>query len=164
LIIWDETPTQHRHYAKVIDRILCDIMQRPGSPFSSKLVVFGGDLQQCSLVVSTSSRATFVFVTFSRSVLWREVCVLILTENMRLRTNPFFRPYVEYLLRVGNGQEYSIIDHFPPEANLVPPVKVEIVLYLEIHQVPSLNTLIHIVFPALVINMQTKDTWTVELF
>jgi hypothetical protein len=54
------------------------------------------------------------------------MCVLTLTENMRLRANPLSRPYVEYLLRVSNGQESSIIDHFPLEADVVPLVGVEI--------------------------------------
>jgi hypothetical protein len=43
LIVWDEAPTQHRHYAETIDRTLRDIMQRPDSPFGDKVVVFGGD-------------------------------------------------------------------------------------------------------------------------
>jgi hypothetical protein len=55
-------------------------------------------------------------------------------------------------LRVDNGQESSIIDHFPLEADTKPSVRVEISLYLEIHQAPSLNTLIHAVFPTLTIN------------
>jgi hypothetical protein len=73
-------------------------------------------------------------------------------ENMRLCADPLSRPYVEYLLKVGNGQESSIIDHFPPKVDVEPSVKVEIALYLEIHQAPSLETLIHIVFPAMAIN------------
>ncbi len=71
---------------------------------------------------------------------------------MRLRADPLSRPYAEYLLRVGNGQESSIIDHIPQEADAEPSVGVEIALYPEIHQALSWNTLIHIVFPALVIN------------
>jgi hypothetical protein len=43
LIIWDEAPAQHRHYAKAVDRTLRDIMQRPNSPFGGKVVIFGGD-------------------------------------------------------------------------------------------------------------------------
>jgi len=83
---------------------------------------------------------------------------------MRLRTDPLSRPYAEYLLRVGNGQESSIIDHFPPEADVEPSVEVEIALYSEIHQAPSLETFIQAVFPTLAIITQTKDTWMVELF
>ncbi len=71
---------------------------------------------------------------------------------MRLRANPLSKPYAEYLLRVGNGQKSSIINHFPPKANAEPSIGVEIALYPEIHQAPSLEALIHTVFPALVIN------------
>ncbi len=152
LIVWDEAPAQHRHCAEAVDRTLCDIMQRPYSPFGGKVVVFGGDFRQCPLVVSKGSRAAIVSAALSRSILWHEMRVLTLTENMRLRANPLAKPYAEYLLRVGNGQESSIIDHFPPEANTEPSVGVEIALYPEIHQAPSLNTLIHAVFPALAIN------------
>jgi ATP-dependent DNA helicase PIF1 len=127
-------------------------MQRPDLPFGGKVVIFGGDFRQCSPVVSKGSRAAIVSAALSRSVLWRKVRVLILTENMRLRADPLSKPYAKYLLRVGNGQESSIIDHFPPETDMEPSIGVEIALYLEIHQTPSLDTLIHNVFPALAIN------------
>jgi hypothetical protein len=71
---------------------------------------------------------------------------------MKLCIDPFSRPYAEYFLRVGNGQESSIIDHFPLEVDAKPSIVVEIALYPEIHQAPSLDTLIHVVFPALAIN------------
>jgi hypothetical protein len=71
---------------------------------------------------------------------------------MRLCVDPLSRSYVEYLLRVNNGQESSIIDHFPPKVDVEPSVGVKIALYPKIHQVPSLDTRIHVVFPALVIN------------
>jgi hypothetical protein len=114
--------------------------------------LFKGDFRQCPLVVSRGSRATIVSAALSRLDLWRQVCVLILMENMRLHTDPLSRPYTKYLLRVDNGQEFSIIDHFPSEANAEPLRRVEITLYPEIHQAPSLDTLIHVVFPALAIN------------
>jgi hypothetical protein len=71
---------------------------------------------------------------------------------MRLRIDLPSRSYATYLLRVGNGQESSIIDHFPLEANMEPSIGLKIVLYSEIHQAPFLDTLIHTVFPALAIN------------
>jgi hypothetical protein len=73
-------------------------------------------------------------------------------KKMRLCVNPLSRPYAKYLLKVDNGQESSIIDHFPLEADAEPLVGVDIALYLEIHQAPSLDTFIHIVFLALAIN------------
>jgi hypothetical protein len=127
-------------------------MQRPNSPFGGKVVVFGGDFRQCPPVVSKGSQAAIVSTALSRSVLWRKVCILILMENMRLCADPLSKPYVAYLLRVGNGQESSIIDHFPPEADTEPSIGVEIALYPKIHQAPSLDTLIHDVFPTLAIN------------
>ncbi|KAH9572326.1 hypothetical protein CY35_02G142800 [Sphagnum magellanicum] len=120
--------------------------------FGGKVVVFGGDFRQCLPVVSRGSWAAIVSTALSRSVLWRQVRILTLTENMRLRANPLSKPYAKYLLRVDNGQESSIIDHFPPEVDAEPSIGVEIALYLEIHQAPSLKTLIHAIFPALVIN------------
>jgi hypothetical protein len=103
LIIWDEALAQHRHYDEAVDWTLHNIMQRPDLPFGGKMVVFKGDFQQCPLVVSRGSRATIVSAALSRSVLWREVHVLTLTENMKLHVDPFAKPYAEYFLRVGNG-------------------------------------------------------------
>jgi len=70
-IIWDEAPTQHRHCAEAVDRTLRDIMWHPNLPFGGKVVVFGGDFQQCPPVVSRGSRAAIVSAALSRSVLWR---------------------------------------------------------------------------------------------
>jgi hypothetical protein len=78
-------------------------------------------------------------------------------KNMRLRANPLSKFYAEYLLRVGNGQESSIIDHFPLEADAEPSIGVEIALYPEIHQAPSLETLIHAIFPTLAINYTNQE-------
>jgi ATP-dependent DNA helicase PIF1 len=152
LIIWDEAPAQHRHYAEAVDRTLHDIMRHPDLPFGGKVVVFGGDFRQCSPVVSRGSRAAIVSAALSHSVLWRQVRILTHTKNMRLRANPLSKSYAEYLLKVGNGQESSIIDHFPPKADAKPSIGVEIALYPEIHQAPSLETFIHAIFPALAIN------------
>jgi hypothetical protein len=152
LIVWDEAPAQHRHCAEVVDRNLRDIMWRLDSPFGGKVVIFGGDFRQCPPVVSRGSQAAIVSATLSHSVLWHQVRILTLTKNMRLRANPLSKPYDEYLLRVGNGQESSIIDHFPPEADAEPLIRVVIALYPEIHQAPSLDTFIHAGFPTLAIN------------
>jgi hypothetical protein len=105
-------------------------MQRPDLPFGGKVVVFGGDFLQRPLVVSRGFRAIIVSAALSRSVLWCEVRVLTLMENMKLRADSLAKQYVEYLLRVGNGQKFSIIDHFPSEANAEPSIGVEIALYL----------------------------------
>jgi hypothetical protein len=136
----------------VVDQTLRNIMQRLDLPFGNKMVVFGGDFRQCPLVVSRGSWATIIYAALSRSMLWHQVRILILTENMKLRIDPLSTLYVEYFLRIGNGQESSIIDHFPLEANVEPLVGFKIALYPEIHQAPSLDTFIHVVFPALTIS------------
>jgi hypothetical protein len=82
---------------------LRNIMQRPDSPFGGKVVVFGGDFQQCLPMVSRGSRATIILAALSRSVLWRQVRILTLTKNLRLRANPLSKLYAKYLLRVCNG-------------------------------------------------------------
>jgi hypothetical protein len=44
-------------------------------------------------MVSRGSWAAIVSTALSRSVLWHQVRILTLTENMRLRADPFSRPY-----------------------------------------------------------------------
>jgi hypothetical protein len=78
-------------------------MQHLYSPFGSKVVIFGGDFQQCLPVVSRGSRATIIYAALSRSVLWHEVRVLTLIENMKLCADPLSKLYAKYLLRIGNG-------------------------------------------------------------
>jgi len=80
-------------------------------------------------VASRGFQVTIVSVALSRSVLWRQVRILTLTENMRCHANPLSKPYAKYVLRVDNGQESSIIDHFPPKADAEPSIGVEIALY-----------------------------------
>ncbi len=46
----------------------------------------------------------------------------------------------------------KVFHHFPLKANAKPLVEVKIALYPKIHQAPSLDTLIHVVFPAMAIN------------
>jgi hypothetical protein len=102
--------------------------------------------------VSRGFWATIISVALSRSMLWHQMHILILTKNMKLHVDPLSKLYVEYFLRVNNGQESSNIDHFPLEANMEPLVGVKIALYSEIHQAPSLDTFIHVVFLALTIS------------
>jgi len=75
-------------------------------------------------MVSKSFWVIIISAAFLRAVLWSQVRVLTLTKNMRLHTNPFSKVYAEYLLKVGNGQEFSIIDHFPPKADAKLSIKV----------------------------------------
>jgi hypothetical protein len=96
------------------------------------VVVFEGDFRLCPPVVSRGYWAIIVFGALSRLILWHQMRVLTLMENMRLRADPFSRSYAKYFLRVDNGQESSIIDHFPLKVDAEPSIEVKIALYPEI--------------------------------
>ncbi len=67
------------------------------------MVVFGGDFLQCPPLVSRGCQAIIVSAALSRLVLWCQLRILTFTKHMRLHTDRLSRPYVEYLLKVGNG-------------------------------------------------------------
>jgi hypothetical protein len=89
----------------------------------------------------------------SKGILWGKVSKVIKPFSLSFcLQNGFINKWYDEYLRVGNGQESSIVDQFPLEADTKPSVGVKIALYLEIHQAPSLDTFIHIVSLALAIN------------
>ncbi len=67
---------------------------------------------------------------------------------MRLCADPLSKLYVEWCSK--SWQWPKVFHHFPLKANAKPLV--EIALYPKIHQAPSSDTLIHVVFPAMAIN------------
>ena len=83
LITWDEVPMQHRHCVESVDRSLQDICGNQKS-FGGITVVLGGDFRQILPVVPRGVREVIVSASLRRYVLWRQVRVLTLTENMRL--------------------------------------------------------------------------------
>jgi hypothetical protein len=150
LIVWDEAPTQHRHCAEAVDRTFRDILQRPDVPFGGKVVVFSGDFRQCPPVVARGSRSAIIAASLKRSVLWKNVRILKLTENMRLHANPDFRPYADYILRVGDESELSILEeNLPFDGDAAPSAGVEIGLFPRIACRTSLDGLINMVFAGL---------------
>ncbi len=152
LIVWDEAPAQHRHCVEAIDRTFRYVLQQAESPFGRKVIVFGGDFRQCPPMVARGSRPAIVGAALKRSVLWRHVQVLALTENMRLRDDPASRPYAEYILRVGDGTEPSVFERevpFLPHGNAAPSAGVEIGLFPGIARRANLDGLISSVFPDL---------------
>jgi hypothetical protein len=71
---------------------------------------------------------------------------------MRLRDDQASRPYAEYILRVGNGTEPSVLEgEVPllPHGNVAPLAGVEIGLFLGIARRANLDGLISSVFPDL---------------
>jgi hypothetical protein len=149
-IVWDEAPAQHRHCAEAVDCTFRDILQCPNVPFGGKVVVFGGDFRQCPPVVARGSRPTIVATSLKRSVLWRNVRILKLMENMRLRADPNSRPYADYILCIGDGNEPSVLEeNLPLDGDAAPSAGVEIGLFPGIAYRTSLDGLINMVFAGL---------------
>ncbi|PWZ52035.1 1,4-dihydroxy-2-naphthoyl-CoA synthase, peroxisomal [Zea mays] len=107
LIIWDEASMTKRQVVEALDSSMRDIMGRPGLPFGSKTIVFGGDFRQVLPVVRKGSRAQVVASSLRMSYLWESMSHLKLVTNMRAKNDPWF---AEYLLRVGGGTEDTNTD------------------------------------------------------
>ena len=85
-----------------MDRSLRDIRSSE-LPFGGITVVLGGDFQQTLPVMVKASREDTVFATVQRSHIWHNICVLHLTQNMRLHANRHRTEFAQWLLEVGHG-------------------------------------------------------------
>ena len=100
LIIWDEVPMQHRYCVEAVDWSLQDICGNHKS-FGGIIVVLGGDFRQMLSVIPKGVREQILPASLKRSVLWHQVTVLGLTENMRLDvTEPGQTIWADYLMEV----------------------------------------------------------------
>jgi hypothetical protein len=104
LVIWDETPMQHKHVMKTVDHTFRDL-RGSDNPFGGLSVVFRGDFQQLLPVIVKGSRAQVVGGCMQRSFLWRSFTVLHLQQSMRL--NDVVQEeadFAKWQLDVGHGQ------------------------------------------------------------
>ena len=116
LVIWDKAPMQHRHNMEAVDRSFRDILDIPHKPFGGIPVVFGGDFRQILPVIVQGSRGRTVGACIQRSVLWGNITVLHLLQNMRLNTTIVAeRDFAKWQLEVGEGK------HTDQEANISLP-------------------------------------------
>ncbi|XP_071695262.1 uncharacterized protein [Rutidosis leptorrhynchoides] len=112
LIIWDEAPMMHKHCFEAFDRTMRDIIrpQAKHKPFGGKVVVFGGDFRQILPIIQRGTRAEIVNASLHSSYLWRDITVLELTKNMRLRsgTNEMYdselADFAYWILKIGEGK------------------------------------------------------------
>ena len=125
LVIWDEAPMQHRYIMEAVDRTFQDICDSD-KPFGGHTVVFGGDFQQILPVIVQGSRAQIVGACVQRSVLWKEITVLHLHQNMRLNTHiQAEAEFARWQLEVGKGKHtdqqsnISLPAHFKCRENTV---------------------------------------------
>ncbi|KAL3818110.1 hypothetical protein ACJIZ3_004015 [Penstemon smallii] len=106
LIIWDEASMASKHTIESFEGLLRDLLDSP-RPFGGKIVLFGGDFRQTLPIVVRGSRDAMIEASFVSSKLWNHITRLQLCQNMRAREDPSF---VEFLLRVGDGEEPYVID------------------------------------------------------
>lgn len=102
IIIWDETPMQHRHAIEALNRTLQDILNND-KPFGGITVLFGGDFRQTTPVVPRGSREKIVNASLKRSSLWNNIHLYHLKQNMRLDRTPESDAFADWLLDVGAG-------------------------------------------------------------
>ena len=91
---------KHRHCVEAVDRTLQDICDTNKS-FGGITVVFGGDFRQILPVIPKGVREQIVGASLRRSMLWREMHILILYHNMRLNnTDNLNSEFAKFLMEV----------------------------------------------------------------
>ncbi|GJM98980.1 hypothetical protein PR202_ga16034 [Eleusine coracana subsp. coracana] len=129
-----------RQTVEILDRSLQYIMDCD-RPFGGKIIVFGGDFRQDLSVVAHGTRAQITDASLLWSYIWQQKRQITLTQNMRAQSDPWF---VEYLLRIGNGNEQLIVgDSVALPTDITIPYKDE----------NSIDELIERVFPDLANNL-----------
>lgn len=115
LILWDEAPMKKRFFFEALDRTLRDVLsvEKPENaslPFGGKAVVFGGDFRQVLPVVEGGSRNEIIGASLVMSPLWKDIEVLALQENMRLKSPGLsyeareeYSAFAKWVLDLGNG-------------------------------------------------------------
>ena len=147
LIIWDEVPMQHHFALETVDRTLQDFLDQHNLPFGGITIAFGGDFQQTLPVIPRGTKEDIVGASIQRSVLWRHIKVLHLTENMRVDpTDHQSKEFACWLLDVGQGKDLPL-NHF---------------FTLPHHMLcdPNLSDLIQAIYP----NIQNSDDFPDSYF
>lgn len=84
IVIFDEAPPLHRHCIEAIDRSLQDLFGN-NKIFGGLTFLFGGDFQQTLPVIVKGTRPDIVNACIQQSYFWKQLTILKLEENMRLR-------------------------------------------------------------------------------
>ncbi len=85
LLLWDEAPMQHKHAFEAVDRTFRDVTGLD-RPFGGVVVVMGGDFRKVLPVIPKGSRAQIVQASLNRSLLWIDIQLMRLHQNMRVQT------------------------------------------------------------------------------
>ena len=119
LIVWDEAPMMHRYAINAVDKMLKQVKKNQ-MDFGGITVVFMGDWRQTLPVVPMSSKEQKIAATLLFADCWKNVRVLKLTENLRIRKHGGDSAWSDYLLSVGEGK-----------------LKIECINGIEYTQIPS---------------------------
>jgi ATP-dependent DNA helicase PIF1 len=72
--------------------------------FGGVTVVFGGDYQQLLPVVVHGDRESVVDACLQNSPLWRQISIVRLRENIRVRNHPDAAQFASWLIDIGHGR------------------------------------------------------------
>jgi len=73
-------------------------------PFGGVTLLMGGDFQQTLPVIPNGTREQVLDATVTRSLLWNDIEVIHLHQNMRLQDDPEAEEFGEWLLQIEHGQ------------------------------------------------------------
>ncbi|EFE43857.1 hypothetical protein TRV_01369, partial [Trichophyton verrucosum HKI 0517] len=100
LLIWDDTSMTSAQVFNAVDRSLRDIRQ-VDSPFGGLPTILGGDFQQILPVIPMGTQQDIIDATMHNANVWRDLRILSLRENMRLRSaTSENRAFAEWLARL----------------------------------------------------------------
>ena len=103
LVVWDEAPMMHRCAVNAVEKMFQRI-KKNNKPMGGVTFVFMGDWRQTLPVVPLSSKEQKIAATLLFSYIWKNVEVLRLMENLRIKKHGGSEEWADYLLTVGEGK------------------------------------------------------------
>lgn len=100
LIIWDEATMSSKLAFECLDRTLRDLCDSD-KLLANKIVLIAGDFRQTLPIVRHGRREEVIRLSIKKSVIWNDVELFKLTENLRLVGEASQKEFAEYLLRIG---------------------------------------------------------------
>ena len=88
---------------EAVNCLLQDVCSSP-TPFGGITVIFGGDFQQTLPVIPHDTRQDIIFATIQSSVIWNDVQILHLRQNMQVAATEDAPQLAEWLVDVGHGR------------------------------------------------------------
>ena len=121
LIIWDEVPMQHKHAVEAVNRTVWDLLEKD-SPFGGITVLFSGNFRQTLPVIPHGLRQQFIAASLRRSILWKNIQMHYLHQNMCLEQTPDMQEFAHWLLEVGAGTNLdNNVSMIPIPPNMICP-------------------------------------------